>query len=290
MRLAALSLVLVAMTAAPRVALAADTCDEAYTQAQILRRSGKLRSAKQALVFCSQESCVSAIQTDCVKWTEEVDRSLSTVVFDVRLPDGSEVTDVQVYAGDELVAPSLDGRHVSLDPGETVIRFVRGSQSVEKRALIREGEKLRTIHVELPAEGAPSSPPPQAPPPPELSSPGAGSGKPIPTMSWVLGGVGVAGLATFGALAGIGYANESTLRDGCFKTDSCAPSDVQSVRTEYLAGDIALGVGVVSLAVAVGYWLFSAPQQAATARARRAPTRAPCAARSNGVFSPCLGP
>ncbi len=290
MRLVALSLALV-FVAAPRIALADDTCDDAYTQAQLLRRSGKLRGAKQALVSCSQESCTSAIQLDCLKWSDEVDRALSTVVFDVRLPDGSEVTDVRVYAGDELVAPSLDGRQVFLDPGDTVIRFVRGSQSVEKRALIREGEKLRTIHVELPAEGASSGSQPQAPrelrapPSTEAAGSSVGSDKPVPPLSWVLGGVGVAGLATFGVLAGMGYANESTLRDGCFKTGSCNPSDVETVRTQYLVGDIALGVGVVSLAVAVGYWLFSAPPRTATARAV-----ARGAAKSNGVFSPCLAP
>jgi hypothetical protein len=79
------------------------------------------------------------------------------------------------------------------------------------------------------------------------------------------------GLATFGVLASVGYANERALRSGCHVTDACSHSDVASVRTQYLVGDVALGVGIVSLAVAVGYWALNRPGAGAASAAARLP-------------------
>jgi hypothetical protein len=256
----------------PATAFAEESCNDAYGRAQVLRKAGKLRATKQALVACSQETCSSAVRTDCLKWTDEVERALSTVVFDVRLADGSEVTDVRVYAGGELVASTLDGRQIALDPGEAVLRFVRGSEALEKRVVIREGEKFRTIRIDFPrapapgaAAVAPAPAPVAAPPVQPLPEPAPESPRSIPTLSWVLGGVAVAGFATFGVLASTGYAKESSLRDDCLGTRSCASSDVQSVRTQYLIGDIALGIGVASLAGGIAYWLLNRPARASTA-------------------------
>ncbi|MBS2015934.1 MAG: hypothetical protein JST00_23805 [Deltaproteobacteria bacterium] len=259
-------------------AAADDACNEAYTQTQILRRAGKLRAARQAIFTCSQETCTSAVRTDCVKWADEIERALSTLVFDVRKPDGTEVTDVKVYAGEELLASTIDGRQVSMDPGEIVLRFVRGAEVIEKRVVIREGEKFRTLRVELSASATTS---PIAPPPPprakveatveDGAARPAASARGLPTASWILGGVAASGFLTFGVLAGVGYGNESDLRDGCFRTLSCSPDDVSSVRTQYLVGDIGLGIGIVSLAAAVGLWLLDrgAPaSRAATGEAK----------------------
>jgi len=248
-----------------------DSCNEAYTQTQVLRRAGKLRAARQALITCSQETCTSAVRTDCVKWADEIERALSTVVFDVRRHDGTEVTDVKVYAGGELIASSIDGRQVAMDPGDTVLRFVRGADAVEKRVLIREGEKFRTLRVDLPAAAtiaAPPPPPAAAPPPPPAERAADASSWEVPTASWILGGVSLAGFVTFGVLASVGYGSEGDLRDGCFRTLSCSSADVSSVRTQYLVGDIGLGVGIVALAAAVGVWLVerSAPRAAAGGR------------------------
>ena len=48
----------------------------------------------------------------------------------------------------------------------------------------------------------------------------------------------------------------SDLRDGCGVASRCAPSDVDAANTKLLASDIALGVGIVTAAVA-GYLWFS---------------------------------
>jgi hypothetical protein len=79
----------------------------------------------------------------------------------------------------------------------------------------------------------------------------------------VLGGVGAAGLVTFGALSLSGYLSEKKLRDTCEPTDSCSQSDVDSIRTRYLIGDVALGVGALSAAGAFALWALSpAPSNA----------------------------
>ena len=270
MRFGGTLLALVAVFSASRPASADDGCVDGYTQAQVLRRTGKLRAAKKALVSCSQETCSSAIRIDCFKWAEEIERALSTVLFDVRLADGSEVTAVKVYVDEELVASTLDGRQTSLDPGEVTLRFVYESQSMEKRAVIREGEKFRTIRIEFPAKAAigPAAPPAaarQPAPVPHAEPPSFA--RPVPALSWVLGGISVTGFVTFGVLAGTGFAKERELRNGCFVTDSCSGSDVSSVRTQYLVADIALGVGLVGLAAAAVYWLVRPPAPTAAVTA-----------------------
>jgi hypothetical protein len=86
-----------------------------------------------------------------------------------------------------------------------------------------------------------------------------GAGGP-PVIAYVLGGVGVV------ALAGAGYfwlsasSAETDLEDsGC--EPNCADSDVDSIHQKRLFGDIALGVGVVSLGVAA--YLILSPRKPA---------------------------
>jgi hypothetical protein len=87
------------------------------------------------------------------------------------------------------------------------------------------------------------------------------------TPAYVLGGVGIAAAASFGYFALSGHSGMSSLSD-C--KPFCATSDVQSVRTKYLIADISLGVSLVALASAAGYWLLSTPKEAAPAVSKNA--------------------
>jgi hypothetical protein len=75
--------------------------------------------------------------------------------------------------------------------------------------------------------------------------------------AYVLGGLAVAGAASFSYFALSGHAEMGPL-DRC--KPYCNPDDVQSVRTKYLLADISLGVSVLALAGA-GYWLLTEPKQ-----------------------------
>ncbi len=67
---------------------------------------------------------------------------------------------------------------------------------------------------------------------------------PVPPLAWALGGVGLAGLATWGAVGLVAlYAHpglESTL-SGC--KPGCPSRDVSTVRTRFAVADVAAGIG-----------------------------------------------
>jgi hypothetical protein len=115
--------------------------------------------------------------------------------------------------------------------------------------VLREGEQNRTVAIRF------VSPPPQ-PPPVTKNDPTTASPRSTLLLPTLLAGVGVLGLATF---AGVGLganADLSALESSpCAAQRTCMPSDVDSVRTRYVVADVALVVGVVSLAAATIVWL-----------------------------------
>jgi hypothetical protein len=87
---------------------------------------------------------------------------------------------------------------------------------------------------------------------------------PIPTASYVLGGLGLASLTTFAVLASSGYAAEQHLRKTC--GGACESDEVGAVRSRYAAADVALGVGVASLLAAGAVWLWAPKEPNASRR------------------------
>ncbi len=98
--------------------------------------------------------------------------------------------------------------------------------------------------------------PPPAPPPAREKAPSAAGTRPVPPAAYVLGAVGIAGLATFGTLAALGRNQQSDLERSC--SPACSPSQVRRMKTKFLIADIGLAVGAVSLGAA-GYLVLSRP-------------------------------
>src|SRR5205085_11650021 len=94
-----------------------------------------------------------------------------------------------------------------------------------------------TIETPKPVEKPPvEKPKPLAPPPPSA-------------WPWVAVGVGVVGAAGFATFALIGNGGVRKLEDKHCEPN-CPDSDVRAIKRNYLIADIALGVAVVSFAVA----------------------------------------
>jgi hypothetical protein len=87
------------------------------------------------------------VRSQCATWLESIERALPTVVIDARNATGAALADVRVEANGELLAERLSGRALELNPGEYVLRFRHGSQTVEVHTLIRESEKYRALEV-----------------------------------------------------------------------------------------------------------------------------------------------
>lgn len=264
-------------------------CAAAYERAQGLRRDGRLLEAREALIACSQPACPPAAVADCGPWLAEVEQSLPSVVVAAKDAGGRERLDVRVLVDGRLLAATLDGKALPVDPGLRTFRFEPAAgQAVEERVLIREGEKNRAITVTLgaPAAGAPAARRPLASPPlaPPAATPLAPPADPaIPPLAWVAGGVGVAGLAVFAVAGAVSLDAEADLRATC--APRCAADDVRAIRVQHAVADIGLGVGVVALGAAA--WLYLT--RPAVARPPQPPAPRPPRAGA-GALRPALWP
>lgn len=221
-------------------------CADNYKNAQVQRKSGALRKARESLLVCVSDKCPSILQPDCTRWLTEVEAALPTVAIAAKGADGRDITAVHVSVDGQPFTDSLDGKSLPIDPGAHVFVFEHaGEAPIEQTIMVREGEKSRVVAVSWAKTATAET---------STASPATTKSGP-PALAWVLGGVGVAGLATFGVLSLHGLSRRSDLEDECF--GRCAESKVDSVKTELVAGDIALGVGIVSLGISAALFLTS---------------------------------
>ncbi|MBK6694574.1 MAG: hypothetical protein IPG50_20540 [Myxococcales bacterium] len=225
------------------------SCAVSAETAQSLRREKKLLRARDELVKCSDPKCPSFVRGDCVRWLEELKATLPTVV--VRAVDGAgnDVLSARVRV-DQTLDASL-GVAVPLDPGPHVITVESAGARGEAKLLVAEAEKSRVVVVPLTASSAGAGAP--AKPTPEALSPG-----PSP-WAYVAGGVGAAGLVTFGVLQLVAQGEYDDLKKEC--GNACEPSRVDPIRTKVVASAVALGVGVLGSGVSL--WLFTRPRSSA---------------------------
>jgi hypothetical protein len=104
-------------------------------------------------------------------------------------------------------------------------------------------------------------------------------------MTYALGGLGVAGLGTFGALRFIGDSDFDKLERDCAPT--CSESDVAALRQTYIASNVALGIGAgAAVGALLWYVLDSRPSAAAEAGAQVGfvPARRGAMAMARGRF------
>lgn len=257
--LAAVACVLVLPTNAS--ALDRATCAATSEEGQLLRGSGKLVEARRAFSKCLVESCPTVVRKDCAQWHEEIAGSIPRVV--VRVVDGdADVPDADVRLDDTRVDGG-SGRAIDVDPGTHVVRVTaRDGRKAQLSIVVVEGERQRAIVVRLPPpdQGSSGRAEPEASP-----APGASRGE-VPTISWVLGGVGIVAL-------GVGVGLEVSTIVGyddldaspCGRTRTCTDAEVDPLRTRQA---LAVGAGVLgALAlVAAGYFFFTAPSKTTAAR------------------------
>jgi hypothetical protein len=223
-----------------------ETCREAYEASQLHRRKNELVSARQMLRVCAAISCPDVVRSDCIEWFTEVERSIASVVVGAKT-DAGDVYDVSVAIDGKTVATELDGRAIELDPGRHTFEFVHaGSTPITRTEIVREGEKNRPLTVSW------ATPKPVVPPSLE-EKPVVPMHRPVPALTYVLGGFAVVGFAGFTAFGLMGNQQKSNL-DSC--TPFCASSDVDSARRSYLLADVSLGVGAGALAAATLVWLI----------------------------------
>ena len=240
-------------------------CFAGAERGQTLRNEGKLLAARTELLVCSQASCPSEVSRDCARWLREVEDALPTVVLGASDGLGKDLTDVRVAIDEAPPTTTAEGRPIALDPGVHRFRFERdGSPPVERSIVLRAGEKNRPIVAELVTSSVavlPASPAPAAPP---ALPDGATRARPVPVLSWVLGGVGLAGLGVFtvAGLRGVSHLDEYGCEAGCSRAQK------SQVDTELRVADIGLVVGASALVAAAVVYLLRPTRTAQAAAAR----------------------
>lgn len=146
-----------------------------------------------------------------------------------------------------MLSSKLDGRSVRLDPGPHTLVFERqGSEPVEKKVVLHEGERSVTLDVRFDDK-------PVVSPPPIRKEKELKESRPIPPLAYVAGAVAAIGLGSFAFFSVSGRLDETGTLERC--QPNCAHADVESVRTRYLVADVSLIVSLLAAGSAgVLFW------------------------------------
>jgi hypothetical protein len=251
-------------------------CADAAERAQSLRDEGRLLDARKDFMFCAQDACPRAVARECVAWAEQVAEATPSIAVAAVDPEGRDVADAAIVVDGERRRDTINGRPIELDPGEHRIRLERAGYAPSETTLVlQQGERARLVRLTLAplavASAAPNGEPSAAAREARVETPAKPLPK-VPVASWVLGGVGAAGMATF-LIAGLSGASRfGDLSATC--APNCVRDDVQSVRTRFLIADIGLATGLVAFGAAAAIWLWpraeeNRPKDAATSSTRR---------------------
>jgi hypothetical protein len=236
-----------------------NACIAAFDRGQRARSDKKLREAQTELLVCTRESCPAVLRTDCAGVLRSVQSAVPTIVLAADDGEGHDVTDATVHVGTERVAEKLDGRAIEFDPGAYDFRFERpGGAIVTVHAALREGEKNRVVRASFAPKMASASTAATAP------APADGDAVRRPIVGYALpAGLAVIGVAAL-AVSGVSRLSFDSQVDDM--RARCAPECTQSERSELsstlVTANVALGVGIGAVALAVGSWFLFEPGSA----------------------------
>jgi len=209
-------------------------CIDAYVEAQTARRDGAFVRARERIAVCARETCPGMIKRDCAEWRDELPTLTPSVILEAEDDAGKALTDVRAWIDGRSVP--LDGVAVPLDAGEHVVRFEHdGDKPVERVLRLAPRQHDHRVTAMFPTKAS------------TLAS------KPVPTASYIAGGVAVVALGVFGYAAVRGASDRSSLHCDV----GCKDADYDHVRREYVVSDVALGIGLVSLCVGLALSLMN---------------------------------
>jgi hypothetical protein len=259
----AATIALAIASAAPPARADEAACIAATEESLSLRQQGKLHDALKKLAICAEASCSSEVKAECTQRIDAIDAAMPTLILEAKDGAGNDLYDVRVSMDGALLASNLDGRPIAIDPGEPAFVFeTAGTPPLEKKLVLREGEKERHESVTL---GSP--PPTPAPAPTPVSLPPAPAPPPSTwstqkTLAVVSAGMGVVGVglgAWFGAFAASSQSREK--RD-CSATACSNPAqaveDYNTAKDDASGSTFAFVAGGALLAAGAALW-FTAP-------------------------------
>jgi hypothetical protein len=217
-------------------------CLADHEQAQDARLAGRLLSARLALRECSATVCPALVSRDCVQWLSEVEQQIPSVIFRA-VKDGEDVVALRVREGDALLTESITGSPLELDPGpHHFVAELPGFPAQNATYVLQAGDKGRVVRFDFVSAHAPvaaATPPGPAPLlvlPPEH--------RPIPTLTYVLGGATVSATLAGAVFGGLALSKRKEVRQAC--APLCQDRDLEGVKELALASDIAFALALLA--------------------------------------------
>ena len=208
-------------------------CVDAHADAQKLVLDGKREDARARLASCTHEECPAPVKVECAKLLAEVDASRPRLAVEVAVdgaPSPARVT--------------LDGApwtsEAAIAPGAHLVRVeAPGLPPVERRLLLEAEPRRHAVRFELTR-------------PPATLGAATAPTRPVPTLTWTLGGLGLASLGLAAWFAHAGRVEQASLQAGC--APACSAEAARPMRRDYLVADLGLAAAALSLGGAA--WTF----------------------------------
>jgi|HubBroStandDraft_1064217.scaffolds.fasta_scaffold12030_3 hypothetical protein len=238
-----------------------------------LRDQHQLRAARTQMLVCASPSCPSAIQTECLRRVDQINAALPTVVFEAKDPAGNDLSNIKVDMDGQPLVDRLDGSAVPLDPGEHHFHFTApGGIVADKTIVIHESEKDRheRIVIGTPLPPGTAQPAPAGAVSPTPAEPAEDPGASRRTTAYVVGGVGVVGLAVGAIFGGLALSSASSSKSECSTSDcgtskfNQSQSDYNTASTDGTVSTVAFIAGGAAL-VAGGILFLTAPKASSSA-------------------------
>ncbi len=150
---------------------------------------------------------------------------------------------------------------VWVEPGELAVHVEADGKSFDaKEAINRESKKELTFDF-VKNTGGDVAPAPVVAPTPEPALDEGKKGGSIPMATWIAGGVGVAGLATFAIFGAMAKSKYDDLQSCAPRCDESHRDTADSGKSQQTIANIGLVVGGLGLATAAGFLVFKKPDK-----------------------------
>jgi hypothetical protein len=217
------------MLLVPSIAHADDIerCATAVTRGSEAAKTRKAYSeARTALAECSDVRCEGPVRAACLDLLAELDRLEPSVIVTVTGEGGKDIAGATVTIDGQPVAA---GAAYAVNPGNHQVEVrASGYQDATMSFVSHDSEKNRALRVKI-----------------EKSATATNNGeppRPVSPLTWVTGGLAVAGLVGFGVLGASGNAMADDARHEC--GPRCPAERSNDVKATWLLADISLIAGV----------------------------------------------